>query len=151
MSAVSLQVDGLCKSFGGNQAVRDIGFEVGDNEIVGLIGPNGAGKTTCFNLITGFYTPDAGSVRFGGEDVTALKPYQMARKGIVRSFQKTNILKSLTVFENVLTGHYLEANGQAGRILSEQADNPAAGPARECDEVDKGGLAGTRRTREEME
>jgi branched-chain amino acid transport system ATP-binding protein len=109
MSAAFLQVRGMSKSFGGNQAVRDIGFEVGDGEIVGLIGPNGAGKTTCFNLITGFYTPDAGSVRFRGEDLTALKPYQMARKGIVRSFQKTNILKGLTVFENVLTGQYLAA------------------------------------------
>jgi branched-chain amino acid transport system ATP-binding protein len=109
MSAAFLQVSGLSKSFGGNQAVRDISFEVDDGEIVGLIGPNGAGKTTCFNLITGFYTPDAGRVRFRDEDVTALKPYQMARRGIVRSFQKTNILKSLTVFENVLAGQYLVA------------------------------------------
>jgi branched-chain amino acid transport system ATP-binding protein len=109
VSAAFLQVSGLSKSFGGNQAVRDISFEVGDGEIVGLIGPNGAGKTTCFNLITGFYTPDAGRVRFRDEDVTALKPYQMARRGIVRSFQKTNILKSLTVFENVLAGQYLVA------------------------------------------
>jgi branched-chain amino acid transport system ATP-binding protein len=109
MSAAFLQVSSLSKSFGGNQAVRDISFEVDDGEIVGLIGPNGAGKTTCFNLITGFYTPDAGRVRFRDEDVTALKPYQMARRGIVRSFQKTNILKSLTVFENVLAGQYLVA------------------------------------------
>jgi branched-chain amino acid transport system ATP-binding protein len=109
MSADFLQVSRLSKSFGGNQAVRDISFDVGDGEIVGLIGPNGAGKTTCFNLITGFYAPDAGNVRFRDEDVTALKPYQMARRGIVRSFQKTNILKSLTVFENVLAGQYLVA------------------------------------------
>ena len=109
MNAAFLQVSGLSKSFGGNQAVRDISFEVDDGEIVGLIGPNGAGKTTCFNLITGFYTPDAGRVRFRDEDVTALKPYQMARRGIVRSFQKTNILKGLTVFENVLAGQYLVA------------------------------------------
>jgi branched-chain amino acid transport system ATP-binding protein len=109
MSAAFLQVSGLSKSFGGNQAVRDISFDVGDGEIVGLIGPNGAGKTTCFNLITGFYTPDAGRVRFRDEDVTGLKPYEMARRGIVRSFQKTNILKSLTVFENVLAGQYLVA------------------------------------------
>jgi branched-chain amino acid transport system ATP-binding protein len=109
MTPAMLQVRGLSKSFGGNHAVRDMSLDVGDGEIVGLIGPNGAGKTTCFNLITGFYAPDTGSVRFQGEDVTALKPYQMARKGIVRSFQKTNILKSLTVFENVLTGQYLAA------------------------------------------
>ena len=117
MSAAFLQVRGMSKSFGGNQAVRDISFEVDDGDIVGLIGPNGAGKTTCFNLITGFYTPDAGSVRFRGEDLTALKPYQMARKGIVRSFQKTNILKGLTVFENVLTGQYLAAKQSLWRTF----------------------------------
>jgi branched-chain amino acid transport system ATP-binding protein len=108
-AAATLQVQGLGKSFGGIHAVKDISFEVRPGEIVGLIGPNGAGKTTCFNLITGFYTPSAGGVRFRGEDVTGEKPFAMARRGIVRSFQKTNILKSLTVFENVLTGHYLEA------------------------------------------
>ncbi|MFC4277133.1 ABC transporter ATP-binding protein [Achromobacter aloeverae] len=105
----TLEIRGLGKSFGGIQAVKDISFDVRPGEIVGLIGPNGAGKTTCFNLITGFYTPSAGQVRFGGDDVTARKPFHMARLGIVRSFQKTNILKSLTVFENVLTGHYMEA------------------------------------------
>ncbi len=105
----ALEVRGLGKSFGGIHAVKDISFDVQPGEIVGLIGPNGAGKTTCFNLITGFYSPSAGQVRFGGRDVTGRKPYHMARMGIVRSFQKTNILKSLTVFENVLTGHYMEA------------------------------------------
>ncbi|MDM0019190.1 ABC transporter ATP-binding protein [Variovorax saccharolyticus] len=105
----ALEVRGLSKSFGGIKAVKDISFDVHAGEIVGLIGPNGAGKTTCFNLITGFYTPTGGSVRYSGQEVTGEKPFRMARRGIVRSFQKTNILKSLTVFENVLTGHYLEA------------------------------------------
>jgi branched-chain amino acid transport system ATP-binding protein len=101
-------VRGLGKSFGGIHAVKDISFDVRPGEIVGLIGPNGAGKTTCFNLITGFYAQRR-QVRYGGADVTGEKPFRMARRGIVRSFQKTNILKSLSVFENVLTGHYLEA------------------------------------------
>ncbi|MBL0420023.1 ABC transporter ATP-binding protein [Ramlibacter sp. AW1] len=109
MAPQALEVRGLSKSFGGIHAVKDVSFDVRPGEIVGLIGPNGAGKTTCFNLITGFYTPSAGEVRFGGTPVTGRKPFQMAQMGIVRSFQKTNILKSLTVFENVLTGHYLEA------------------------------------------
>ena len=108
-AGATLEVRGLGKSFGGIKAVKDISFDVRPGEIVGLIGPNGAGKTTCFNLITGFYTPSTGQVRYGGADVTGEKPFRMARRGIVRSFQKTNILKSLTVFENVLTGHYLEA------------------------------------------
>ena len=104
-----LSARGLSKTFGGIKAVKDISFDVMPGEIVGLIGPNGAGKTTCFNLITGFYTPSAGTVSFRGQDVTGEKPFAIARKGIVRSFQKTNILKSLTVFENVLAGHYLQA------------------------------------------
>lgn len=108
-SGAALEVRGLSKSFGGIRAVKNISFDVDAGEIVGLIGPNGAGKTTCFNLITGFYTPTEGTVRFRGSDVTGAKPYRMARLGIVRSFQKTSILRSLTVFENVLTGHYMEA------------------------------------------
>src|SRR3954452_4273666 len=104
-----LTVDSLSKSFGGIKAVKDISFDLMPGEILGLIGPNGAGKTTCFNLITGFYAPTSGAVSFRGKDVTGEKPFAVAQKGIVRSFQKTNILKSLTVFENVLTGHYMEA------------------------------------------
>ncbi|WP_151445965.1 ABC transporter ATP-binding protein [Lacisediminimonas profundi] len=102
-----LTVDGLSKSFGGIKAVRDISFALKDQEILGLIGPNGAGKTTCFNLITGFYAPTAGRVSFKGEDITGAKPFTVAQRGIVRSFQKTNILRRLSVFENVLAGHYL--------------------------------------------
>ncbi len=104
-----LSVHGLEKTFGGLKAVQAMNFEVKPGEIFGLIGPNGAGKTTCFNLITGFYTPSAGRVMFQGEDITGRKPYAIAQKGLVRSFQKTNVLKSLTVFENILAGHYLGA------------------------------------------
>lgn len=75
----ALQVNGLCKSFGGIHAVRDISFNVKRGEIVGLIGPNGAGKTTCFNLITGFYAPSSGTVHFDEQEVTGEKPYSMAR------------------------------------------------------------------------
>ncbi|MET0961737.1 MAG: ATP-binding cassette domain-containing protein, partial [Noviherbaspirillum sp.] len=103
-----LSARGLSKTFGGITAVKNISFDLMPGEILALIGPNGAGKTTCFNLITGFYTPSAGSVAYRGRDVTGQKPYAVARQGIVRSFQKTNVLKSLSVFENVLAGHYLE-------------------------------------------
>jgi branched-chain amino acid transport system ATP-binding protein len=116
-AAPMLSVRGLSKTFGGIKAVKDISFDVNAGEIVGLIGPNGAGKTTCFNLITGFYTPSAGEVHLKGERVTGEKPYSMARKGIVRSFQKTNILKALTVFENVLTGHYMNARQSLWRTF----------------------------------
>lgn len=104
-----LSARGLSKTFGGIKAVKDITFDVMPGEILGLIGPNGAGKTTCFNLVTGFYTPSAGNVSFRGKEITNEKPFAIAQKGIVRSFQKTNILKNLSVFENVLAGHYMEA------------------------------------------
>ncbi|RYE96924.1 MAG: ATP-binding cassette domain-containing protein, partial [Oxalobacteraceae bacterium] len=103
-----LSAQKLTKTFGGITAVKDISFDLMPGEILGLIGPNGAGKTTCFNLITGFYVPSAGSVSYRGRDVTGQKPHAIAQQGIVRSFQKTNVLKSLSVFENILAGHYLE-------------------------------------------
>jgi branched-chain amino acid transport system ATP-binding protein len=108
-AAPLLSARGLSKTFGGIKAVKDISFDVMPGEILGLIGPNGAGKTTCFNLITGFYAPTSGTVSYRGEDITGEKPFAIAQKGIVRSFQKTNVLKNLSVFENVLAGHYLEA------------------------------------------
>jgi branched-chain amino acid transport system ATP-binding protein len=102
-----LEIERLGKTFGGLVAVRDISFCVGKGEIVSLIGPNGAGKTTCLNLISGFYRPDSGSVRLEGRDVTGAKPYRMAQHRVVRTFQKTNVLKSLSVRQNVVAGHYL--------------------------------------------
>lgn len=104
-----LSVEAVSKSFGGITAVRDISFGLMPGEILGLIGPNGAGKTTCFNLITGFYKPSAGRVLFRNEDITGHAPHAIAQRGIVRSFQKTNVQKRLSVFENVLAGHYLAA------------------------------------------
>ena len=105
-----LDLKGLHKNFRGIAAVRDVAFDVRRGEVLSLIGPNGAGKTTCFNLITGFYKPDAGSVSFDGQDVTGLEPADMASRGVVRTFQKTNILKNLTVFENVLAARHRLGN-----------------------------------------
>lgn len=92
-----MDVNGLHKNFRGIAAVRDVSFNVRQGEVVSLIGPNGAGKTTCFNLITGFYKPDSGSVFFDGRDVTGMEPSAMAALGVVRTFQKTNVFKKLTV------------------------------------------------------
>jgi branched-chain amino acid transport system ATP-binding protein len=102
-----LEVREIRKSFGGIHAIADVSFDVPRGEIVSLIGPNGAGKTTCFNVISGFLRPNAGSVRFEAEEVTGQSPHRIARRGVVRSFQKTNILKNLTVFENVLAAHHV--------------------------------------------
>ncbi|MGY3618005.1 ABC transporter ATP-binding protein [Bradyrhizobium sp. USDA 10063] len=106
-TAPLLRAENLTKRFGGLTAVRQFGFEIMPGEIVGLIGPNGAGKTTCFNMLTGFYTPTEGRVVFKGEDITRCKPHAIARRGMVRSFQKTNVMRTLSVFENVLAGHYM--------------------------------------------
>jgi branched-chain amino acid transport system ATP-binding protein len=103
-----LDVRSVQKSFGGIAAVSDVSFDVKRGEIVSLIGPNGAGKTTCFNLISGFLKPSAGKVFFDGTEVTGRAPHAIARLGVVRSFQKTNILKNLTVFENVLAAHHVQ-------------------------------------------
>src|SRR5439155_20790467 len=104
-----LNVSHLSKSFGGLHAVRDFSLSVRQGEIVSLIGPNGAGKTTIFNLLTGYLKPTADSIRFGEQEVTGLRPFEIARKGMVRSFQITNVFPELTVFENVVAAHYLKA------------------------------------------
>jgi branched-chain amino acid transport system ATP-binding protein len=99
-----LSVAGLCKSFGGLAAVRDVGFTVGDGEILGIIGPNGSGKTTVFNLITGFLLPDAGSVRLAGDAIGGLKPHMVARKGVARTFQLVRPFRHLSALDNVMIG-----------------------------------------------
>src|SRR5690606_7618811 len=103
-----LEVKNLSKSFGGIHAVQDIAFTVPAGGIVSLIGPNGAGKTTCFNLITGFYQPSRGQGLWDGADVTASKPYDMAQRGVIRTFQKTNVLRGMSAFEHVVHAHYLQ-------------------------------------------
>ncbi len=112
-----LELRNLHRRFGGITAVDDISFHVNSGEVVSLIGPNGAGKSTCFNLVTGFLKPSSGRVFFEGADVTGEPPHRMARRGVVRSFQKTNVLKGLTVFENVLTAHHLQGTTSLLRVL----------------------------------
>ncbi|MEW5763129.1 MAG: ABC transporter ATP-binding protein [Bacillota bacterium] len=96
-----LEVKGLSKSFRGLVAVRDFNLTLEDGEIVGLIGPNGAGKTTVFNLITGHFPPTAGEVVFRGRRLTGLRPHQVARAGIARTFQNIRLFKENTVLDNV--------------------------------------------------
>ncbi len=104
-----LEVDRLMKSFGGVQAVGGISFSVRQGETLGIIGPNGAGKTTVFNLITRFYTPDSGDIRYMGKSVTHMPPYKLARLGIGRTFQNLRLFKELSVLENI-TSAYLSGN-----------------------------------------
>lgn len=96
-----LQLEGVTRRFGGLSAVDRVDLSVAQGEVIGLIGPNGAGKTTLVNVITGVHRATAGRVRFDGEDVTALKPFQAARRGIARTFQIVQPFPEMTVAENV--------------------------------------------------
>ena len=109
-----LNVQGLCKAFGGVRAVSNVSFEVGAGELLALIGPNGAGKSTCFNMLNGQLAPDAGVITFEGQVITGLKPRQVWRLGVGRTFQITATFSSMTVRENVqvaLLSHHRRLNG----------------------------------------
>jgi len=99
-----LSVNGVTKRFGGVVANRNISFEVAPGELVGIIGPNGAGKSTLFDVITGSYRPDSGEIRLDGRRLTGLKPDQVSRLGIGRTFQKLRPFSGMTVLENVMVG-----------------------------------------------
>ena len=98
---IILETEGLTKEFRGFVAVADVTLQVRRGSIHGLIGPNGAGKTTCFNLLTKFLPPTRGTIRYDGRDITGLKPAEVARLGLVRSFQISAVFPHLSVLENV--------------------------------------------------
>ncbi|HYB41626.1 MAG TPA: ABC transporter ATP-binding protein [Candidatus Methylomirabilis sp.] len=99
-----LEVTGLCKRFGGLQAVRDLSLAMAEGEVLGLIGPNGAGKTTAFNLVSGFLRPDAGDVRFTGRSIAGLEPHAVCQAGLARTFQIVRPFPRLSVLDNVKVG-----------------------------------------------
>jgi branched-chain amino acid transport system ATP-binding protein len=100
-------IDKLSISFGGLMAVDKVGFGVEKGSIFSIIGPNGAGKTTIFNCISGLYKPDAGDIIFKGENVVGLKPHQIARKGVARTFQNIELFARMTTMENLMLGRHL--------------------------------------------
>jgi branched-chain amino acid transport system ATP-binding protein len=102
VTAEALELRSVTKTFGGLRAVGDVTFSVPPRSIFGLIGPNGAGKTTVFNLITGVYKPDVGTIHFGGVDLAPRRPAEIARLGVARTFQNIRLFGQLTVLENVL-------------------------------------------------
>ena len=138
MSAL-LRLEGVTRRFGGLTAVSGVDLSVGRGEVIGLIGPNGAGKTTLVNVITGVHRASSGTVRFDGEDVTGLKPFQAARRGIARTFQIVQPFPEMTVAENVAAAAMFagavrygsEANAEAMKHLrfvglADMADRRAA-------------------------
>ena len=109
-----LQLEGVTRQFGGLKAVSGVDLSVAPGEVIGLIGPNGAGKTTLVNVITGVHRASAGTVRFDGEDVTALKPFQAARRGIARTFQIVQPFPEMTVAENVAAAAMFAGSARYG-------------------------------------
>ena len=126
MSAQILQVTGVAKRFGGVMAVQDVSFDIQPGEILGLIGPNGAGKTTLVNMITGVAAPTRGSIVFEDRPLTGLRPHQIGRMGVARTFQVVRPFANLTVLENVAVGAMYGAGG---------AKRSAASAMRKADEV----------------
>jgi branched-chain amino acid transport system ATP-binding protein len=107
-----LELKNISKRFKGLAALTDVNVEIQEGEIVGLIGPNGAGKTTLFNVVSGFITPEAGEIKFKGQDIFGEKPYQICKMGLVRTFQIVKPFLDLTVLENVLAGAYSSAKNR---------------------------------------
>jgi branched-chain amino acid transport system ATP-binding protein len=125
-----LEAQNLTKYFGGLAAVNRVDLAVEEGEIVGLIGPNGAGKTTCFNLLSGFLPPTAGTITFAGGSLIGLKPHHIVARGLVRTFQHTTLFQDMTVLQNVLMELHLHSRkGIAPVLFSRHAFPP--------DEIDR--------------
>ena len=100
----ALTIEHITVHFGGLVAISDMNFVVNEGEVVSLIGPNGAGKTTAFNVITGFLQPSHGHVNYRGASLNNLKPHEVTSLGLARTFQRTSVFQSVSVFENVMIG-----------------------------------------------
>jgi branched-chain amino acid transport system ATP-binding protein len=115
---LTLTVRDLTVRFGGVAALGGVSFDVRPGTITSLIGPNGAGKTTAFNAITGYLRPSRGRVSYGDAVLTGLRPCDIARRGVVRTFQKTSVFPALTVLDNVLTGLHLRGRAEVWSVLA---------------------------------
>ncbi len=116
MSEILLQAKGLKKDFGGLRAIDDLSFQINRGMIFSVIGPNGSGKTTMFNLVTGFLPVTEGEIYFKGGRITGLKPFQISRKGIARTFQLTTLFERNTVLDNLIIGQ--RATRESGVLSS---------------------------------
>jgi neutral amino acid transport system ATP-binding protein len=124
-----LEIEGVYKHFGGIRAVNGATFSVAEGSITALIGPNGAGKTTLFNVVTGFYGPDAGRITYKGDSIYGKQPYAIARRGMVRTFQITKALAAMPVIDNML----LAGPRQPGEQLPTLFGRPGASRRRESE------------------
>ncbi len=109
---ILLRTKELGKSFGGLSAVQGLDFSIMPGEIVSLIGPNGAGKTTFFNLLTGVYKPDSGSIEFSGERIDGRPPHWIIKRGLARTFQNIRLFNNMSVLENIMVGRHCRTRSQ---------------------------------------
>ncbi|GGE29399.1 ABC transporter ATP-binding protein [Primorskyibacter flagellatus] len=144
MSEYLVETENLCKEFKGFAAVSNVTLKVRTGSIHALIGPNGAGKTTCFNLLTKFLKPTAGTIRYRGQDITDLPPTDVARRGMVRSFQISAVFPGMTALENVKLALQRARGGSFDFWRSRSALRAYDTRARELlDDVGLGDFAGT--------
>jgi len=114
-----LELSGVERHFGGLKVLQGVNLAIPQGGVFGLIGPNGAGKTTVFNLITGLQQPDGGAIRFDGRDLSGLKPHQITRLGLARTFQNIRIFKGMSLLENVMVGQHSHLRyGALGLLLA---------------------------------
>ena len=128
-----LEIRGLGKSFGGLRALEDLDFDLYPGEILGLIGPNGAGKTTTFNLIAGALAPSAGVVRLAGEPISGRPAHEIARRGVIRTFQHNMPFEGMSIIDNVLVGRHTRMAASLATLIF----NPRAARADEAAARDK--------------
>ena len=120
-SSLLLKASGISKHFGGLAALMDVSLTIHHKEIYGLIGPNGAGKTTLFNLLTGLYSADAGTITFDGINLSGKQPHEVTQTGIARTFQNIRLFANMTALENVMVGRSVRTHaGVFGAILLNQ-------------------------------
>lgn len=104
-----LEIENVSKFFHGLVAIDDLTIKVKPGQIYGIIGPNGAGKTTLFNCVTGIYTPEKGTIKYKGEDITGMEPHKIAGRGILRTFQNIRLFKEMSVAENIMAGYHTKS------------------------------------------
>ncbi|WP_298749616.1 ABC transporter ATP-binding protein [uncultured Arcobacter sp.] len=105
-----LEITNVSKFFHGLVAIDDLTINVKPGQIYGIIGPNGAGKTTLFNCVTGIYTPEQGTIKYKGEDITGMAPHKIAQRGVLRTFQNIRLFKEMSVAENIIAGCHTKSN-----------------------------------------
>lgn len=140
-----IRLEQISKHFGGIHALKNVSLQVHDGEILGLIGPNGAGKTTLFNILTGLYTPSSGNIQFKGCSMLGMKPHQVLKLGIARTFQNIRLFANMTALENVMVGRHARTRaGVIGAVLRNAATRveEAAIAARAHELLEWVGIAG---------